>query len=363
MRLTLKLRKRSHSPYWYLEGQVNGQRFQESLRTKNRRHAQRLLELRYQELLAGTARTHKNLLATVVEQYLEGYAKVRKSIRSYEEDAAVLRRLQLCLGTPTSLQEITQADLDRYIAWRKQNVSNARVNREINSLKAFFTVTVQWGLLSGSPARHLQRLPEVKARRARYYTEEEIQTILDAVAATELEGPVLLALNLGLRAGEIVHLTVRDVDFKNHLVHVQAKPDWRPKDYEERSLEMNEEVNRFLVGWLSRPERTLSPYLFPGVRAQSKHGREANRLSVRFGRLLRRLGIRNGDFHTLRHTFASYHAMADTDLRALQLALGHASLRTTQRYAHLKPSHRTGITKRVRFGRLRGEPAVIPFPK
>lgn len=294
MRLTLKLRKRGHSPYWYLEGHVNGQRFQESLRTKNRRHAQHLLELRCQELLAGTAPTQKNQLATVVEQYLEGYAKGRKSIHSYEEDAAILRRLQLCLGIPTSLQEITPADLDRYVAWRKESVSNARVNREINSLKAFFTVGVRWGLLSGSPARHLQRLPEVKAKRARYYTEEEIQTILGAVAAIELEGPVLLALNVGLRAGEIVHLMVNDADFKNR--HVQAKPDWRPKDYEEHSIEMNDEVCRFLISWLSRPERTLSPYLFPGVRAQSKHGREDNRLSVRFGRLLRRLRIRNGDF-------------------------------------------------------------------
>jgi integrase len=136
----------------------------------------------------------------------------------------------------------------------------------------------------------------------------------------------------------------------------------RGEDYEECSFEKNEEVYRFLVGWLSWPERILSPYL-PGVRAHSKHGREVNRLNLRFGRLLQRLGIRNGDFHTLQHTFASYHAMADTNLRALQLALGHASLRTTQRYAHLKSSHRSGITKRVRFGRLAAEPAVIPFPR
>jgi site-specific recombinase XerC len=65
----------------------------------------------------------------------------------------------------------------------------------------------------------------------------------------------------------------------------------------------------------------------------------------------------------LRHTFASYHATADPDLWALQLALGHASLHTTQRYAHLKPSYRTGITTRVRFGRLADEPTIIPFPR
>ncbi len=117
---------------------------------------------------------------------------------------------------------------------------------------------VRWEVLSGSPARDLKRLPEVKTRRVRYYT-EEIQTIQDAAAATELAEPMLLALYLGLRAGEIVPLTVSDVDFKNRLVHIQATPEWRPNDHEERSLETNEEVCHFLIGWLSRPERTLSP--------------------------------------------------------------------------------------------------------
>ena len=105
----------------------------------------------------------------------------------------------------------------------------------------------------------------------------------------------------------------------------------------------------------------MIPYLFPSVRAQSKHGREANRPSVRFGRLLRCLEIRKGDFHTLWHTFASDHAIAHTDPRALQLALGHAGLCTTHRYAHPETSHRTGTTKRVWFGRRRDKPAVVPL--
>jgi hypothetical protein len=55
--------------------------------------------------------------------------------------------------------------------------------------------------------------------------------------------------------------------------------------------------------------------------------------------------------------------MAHTDAWRLQLALGHASLRTTQRSAHVKPSQRTGITTRVRFGWLADEPTIIPFPR
>ncbi len=46
----------------------------------------------------------------------------------------------------------------------------------------------------------------------------------------------------------------------------------------------------------------------------------------------------------------SYQMMADSDPKTLQEALGHSQLKTTEKYIHLKPSHRSGITQRVQFG-------------
>jgi len=55
-------------------------------------------------------------------------------------------------------------------------------------------------------------------------------------------------------------------------------------------------------------------------------------------------------FHTLRHTFASHLAMADTTLYAIQKLLGHANIRTTERYAHLAPSYLKQPVERLRLG-------------
>jgi site-specific recombinase XerD len=74
-------------------------------------------------------------------------------------------------------------------------------------------------------------------------------------------------------------------------------------------------------------------------------------LVARLSRLMRKLGIADGGFHLLRHSFASYQMMADADPKTLQEALGHSQLKTTEKYIHLKPSHRSGITQRVQFGR------------
>jgi integrase len=165
------------------------------------------------------------------------------------------------------------------VVLRKEAVSNARINREINAIKAFFTRAHKWGWIPASPAADLPHLPEVKSRPARYLTEEEIGRLLEAMAGTDFEGLVLLALNLGLRVGELCNLTWEDLDFQNRLLHVTAKPDWQPKSYQERSRELNPPT----LAWL-RQERarcfTIESLCLsgtPGAQARQSHRRNARR--------------------------------------------------------------------------------------
>ena len=53
--------------------------------------------------------------------------------------------------------------------------------------------------------------------------------------------------------------------------------------------------------------------------------------------MLKRAGLREIGWHMLRHTFASHLAMRGVPLKAIQELLGHASIVTTMRYAHLAP--------------------------
>jgi integrase/recombinase XerC len=285
-----------------------------------------------------------------IEEYLRDYSRVNKGARSHDEDQRTLNRFKELLSV-TSLNQICPKHCQEYVARRKETVSNARINREINALKAFFTRAHKWGWIPASPAADLPHLPEVKSRRARYLTEEEIGLILEAVAGTDLEGLVLLALNLGLRVGELCNLTWKDIDFQNHLLHVTAKPDWQPKGYQERSLELNAPTLTWLRQEHARDVPRLSPYVFPVRQGPKPGSRIGGMLVTRLSRLMRKLGIANGGFHLLRHSFASYQMMADADPKTLQEALGHSQLKTMEKYIHLKPSHRSRITQRVQFGR------------
>ena len=70
----------------------------------------------------------------------------------------------------------------------------------------------------------------------------------------------------------------------------------------------------------------------------SKRPFDHQRLKVRLAGVCKRAGLRRIGWHTLRHTFASHLAMRGVPLGAVQALLGHSTITTTMRYAHLAPS-------------------------
>jgi integrase len=133
---------------------------------------------------------------------------------------------------------------------------------------------------------------------------------------------LVTALHTGMRHGEILKLTWEDVDLVNKLVRVKES-----KSGKSRSIPMNQTLFDLLRELPSRFEK--GP-VFP---AQRTH------VNQTFRRLCSKAEITNFRFHDLRHTFASYLAMANVPMKNIQEYLGHGSLAMTMRYSHLAPSH------------------------
>lgn len=137
-----------------------------------------------------------------------------------------------------------------------------------------------------------------------------------------------MAINTGMRKGEILNLKWENVDLKHGLILLDIT-----KNGERREIPINETVRATLQ---ALPRRLDIPHVF----FNPKTGLPYRDIKGSFATALRRSKILDFRFHDLRHTFASHLVMANIDLTTVKELLGHKDIKMTLRYAHLAPSHK-----------------------
>jgi len=204
---------------------------------------------------------------------------------------------------------------DRHASWTV-------LNQAVCALRFFYGTTLQrdWAIRHIPYARTEQRLPVV-------LSPSETQTLLLHIGNMKHLAMVLLAYSAGLRVSEVARLEVTDIDSQRMIIHVR-----RGKGRKDRIVPLSPVLLEVLRDHARAARATQ--YLFFG-KDRSRPIATATIAEV-CRAAARRAGLRKRVTpHTLRHTFATHHLEAGTDLRTLQLMMGHTSLKTTSRYLHV----------------------------
>ena len=166
---------------------------------------------------------------------------------------------------------------------------------------------------------------------------DEIKRLL-AVAGT-LKARVMFSLGYGcgLRASEVVHLKAKHIDSAQNIIRIEQS-----KGRKDRNVMLSSELLALLRQWWkarrSRHDAGIPPqerWLFPSRKSAGKPltTRHFNRL---FHEAADAARIKKGvTLHTLRHSFATHLLESSTDVRVIQVLLGHAKLETTARYVQV----------------------------
>jgi len=266
-------------------------------------------------------RDHYIKFEVFVDEYLETHSKAKKS---YKTDVKILRMFKR-LFEGKYLHEIKAIDIERYKSRRTQEVSKSTVNRSLNTLKSLFNKAVQWGKLSDNPAKTIKKFKE-NSQRLRFLEKEEISRLMQHCTG-HIRPIVIIALNTGMRKGEILSLKWEQVDIQHKVIHL-----FDTKNSERRDIPLNPNVLSALVA-LTRHQ--TSQYVFC-----DKTGKPFRNVRKSFFTAVKKADIINLHFHDLRHTFASQLVMAGVDLNTVRELLGHKSLEMTLRYSHLSPNHK-----------------------
>lgn len=160
---------------------------------------------------------------------------------------------------------------------------------------------------------------------------EEVERLLRALRSLKMQAIVVTAYGAGLRVSEVVHLEVADIDSGRMVIHVR-----HGKGDRDRYTMLPQRLLELLRAYWKQ-KRPPGPELFPGRRPGSVLQRATVSKALKKAATLAKLGKRVTP-HSLRHAFATHLLEAGTDLRTLQVLLGHASIQSTVRYAQVSPA-------------------------
>lgn len=259
-------------------------------------------------------------------------------------------------------------DLNAWLieGWRKRRLEAGNkpttVNRNLQRLHAVLSKAVAWKVIDHHPFTGVKPLKSDQRGRVRYLGADEEARLRQAMIELEKERRearerfnawkevrgremlpprteeyvghirpiVIIAMNTGLRRGELFNLHWRDIDLQMKWLTVVGETS---KSGQTRRIPLNEEAHEVLTGWYDQAGNPSDDArVFPG-----QGGERLTDIHKAWGTVVEKAEISNFRFHDLRHHFASRLVQSGVALNTVRELLGHADIAMVLRYAHLSP--------------------------
>jgi len=320
---------------WYLDYWVDGCRRQER-GSGSKEEALRILAARRSDAERGEVGFEKKKVVHFSD-FADEYLKIKADKRSIRSIRGYIKHLKAFFGelplskiTPELVDQYKQERLKDKVGGKRKatrTVKGQSINRELSALKNIFSVALKQRRFRGeNPVKAVSFFPE----QARDYvlSMEEVGRLLEAVGEP-LRKIILIALNTGLRKGEILSLRWAQVNLEEKVLMFA-----RTKSAKFLRVPMNPIVEGVLTGIERQGD-----YVFPGRWGKRhlvdcKKDFEAAREKAKLPEL---------HFHDLRHCAATYWDQSGASGRTIQELLGHQDPRTTARYINTDEQRRQAV--------------------
>jgi integrase/recombinase XerC len=279
-------------------------------------------------------------LGCAIERYLAELARTGVSKHTLRAYAADLGQFVEYLSppdlAPPEPRAIDALILREWLAsLYRDELTAVTIRRKLAAVRGLFRFLMREGEIAVNPAR-LVRTPKAPKKLPEVPSAEQVNTLLDAVAAGQIERPhpardqaiFEVLYGCGLRVSEAVGLNLEDIDRGEGWLRV------RGKGRKERQVPLPRKATDALDSYLDeRPIARDERAVFLNHRKRRLGDRGMRGIVKLYATLL--AGDSSLHPHSFRHAYAT-HLLADgADLRAIQELLGHARLSTTQKYTQV----------------------------
>lgn len=294
-----------------------------------------------------TSKLIDSIRSMTLDDFYEGYflPVIKKKKRSWSHDdgrykfrikdrfgafplSLISKEHIKCFMDDLEKAELSQATILHYLAIIRSMMNTARK-----------TIVDGVPILEGRNPVDGVSLPILHNDRERFLTYEEAKRLIGLAKDSgneDLYDIIILALETGLRRGEIFRLKWGDINFFAAYLTVHEDEHRKPGG----KIPLSSRVLELLKARFSRVGGENSSLVF-----KPKAGADCQYLLHGFSELVKESGINDYAmsrrdkivFHSLRHTFASWLALAGTDIYKIKKLMRHKTLAMTMRYAHLLP--------------------------
>jgi len=212
---------------------------------------------------------------------------------------------------------------------KQRKLEPGSVENHVAALRFLFVRTLQ-----RHEFRQFIPYPKVRRKLPKILSREEVARLIDASSSLFERTLLMVLYGTGMRRAEIARLKIADIDSRRMILHVVDG-----KGHKDRDLPLSPALLETLrAHWRWLKPRT---YLFPSRLHRDREQPITDKIVWRVcTEAAKRAGIRKAvSPHLVRHTWATHLLEAGTDLRTIQLLLGHEDLEVTARYLHLSEQH------------------------
>ena len=261
-----------------------------------------------------------------------------ETLRNYASDLRQLHRFLLSrrlVSSPIDPNSLSSDAVRAYLQWLDQKGNKpSSLARKLAAVRSFYRYLSRRGMVNDNPVDGM-RTPKQPKLLPRVLTKDDADALMTFPAGLtvwSLRDRALLETlySTGARVGELVALDIGDVREPEGLVRLQGK------GRKERIVPIGEmaldAIRRYRLSLPLQCAGVPPRALFCNQRGGRLTSRSVARVVNRYSSRLAGGAVSP---HALRHSFATHLLDEGADLRSIQEMLGHASLRTTQRYTHV----------------------------
>ena len=335
---------------YYLRWRQDGRQCKQSLEHGNQQLAQSQAKQKEAELaLCSKGKFQRSIkLSSLCENYLLANRRIEASTadltkRVFSYLVSVCGDIEIC--------KFGYAEAEKFQNWI---VETGRAKTTANIWTKTARPTFRWAvrqkLIDSDPFDNLS-LFRIPKKPVRIYSKNEFAAIMAACPNKLAQARIVMAKTTGMRRGEILNVTIEDIDFEKRTITIQTKPEtkdawrWVPKDKDCRVLPLVPVMAKMINGLtLGLPDKQIYPMLSAGryaaIMERKRQGRLTDRLrkcpdewwSKQFKKILDKVGITAAKFHNLRSTCITEWLEGGLEPHEVKELAGHADIKTTLDY-------------------------------